>query len=201
MTDRVRTLEDFPLHDGAPGPAREETVEVSGRGGDALLGASEFAEIVAITPAGRPGPPATPLSVPLAEPLAAPLAARLPAAAADAATVLLLTALAVLAARLATGSSPRPAGLVWVGAFVLFLSAFSTVLPLVAFGRTIGMAIADLSARSGAPAGVPPGAAFRRWLGTLATAGTGGLLLLWTARDGAAPTPADRLSGCALAGD
>jgi hypothetical protein len=125
----------------------------------------------------------------------------LSAAAADAAAVLLLTALAILAARLRTGAAPGPSGLLWVAAFVLFLSAVATVVPIVAFGRTIGMALADLTARSGAGAGVPARAAFRRWLGTLATAATGGLLLFWTARDARAPTPADRLSGCALIGD
>jgi hypothetical protein len=142
------------------------------------------------------------VGVPESAPAAAPLSARLAAAAADAAAVLLLTALAILAARLRTGTSPAPAGLLWVGAFVIFLSAVATVVPIVAFGRTIGMALADLSARPGAGRpGVPAGAAFRRWLGTAATAATGGLLLFWTARDAQAPTPADRLSGCALIGD
>ena len=92
--------------------------------------------------------------------------------------------------------------LIVFGVFVLYLSAFATIVPIVAFGRTIGMALADLSARpeTGTP-GVPAAAAFRRWLGTLATAATGGLLLFWTARNAEAPTPADRLSGCALIGD
>jgi hypothetical protein len=115
---------------------------------------------------------------------------------------LLLTALAILAARLRTGATPGPSGLLWVGAFVVFLSAVATVVPIVAFGRTIGMALADLSARPGAGSpGVPAAAAFRRWVGTLATAATGGLLLFWTARDAQSPTPADRFSGCALIGD
>ena len=173
MTDG-RTLEDFPLHESGADAAPEVAA------GD-----------------GPPPPPD-----PEAALAAAPLSARLAAAAADAAAVLLLTALAILAARLRTGETPGPSGLLWVGAFVLFLSAVATVVPIVAFGRTIGMAIADLSARPGTGLpGVPAAAAFRRWVGTLATAATGGLLLFWTARDAQAPTPADRLSGCALIGD
>jgi hypothetical protein len=197
VADRSRTLEDFPIHGATPGAARaaeEAGSTQAARSVEAVEVLEPYRDVFTAAP--------TPESLDgRAVPLAAPLGARLPAAAADAATVLLLTALAVLGARLATGASPRPSGLVWVAGFVLFLSAFSTVLPLVAFGRTVGMALADLTARSGGPAGVSPGAAMRRWLGTLATLGTAGLLLLWTARDGAAPTPADRLSGCALAGD
>ena len=128
----------------------------------------------------------------------APLGARLTAAAADAAAVLLLGALAVLAARLATGASPRPAGIPWVLAFLLYLSLFATVPALVLFGRTVGMALSDLSARSAGEAGLPARAALRRWAGSIATAATGGLLLLWTARDPQSPTPADRFSGHAL---
>ena len=67
--------------------------------------------------------------------------------------VLLMTALAVLAARLFTGASPDPRGLLWVAAFALYLSAFATIVPLVVFGRTVGMALADLTVRSSA--GVP----------------------------------------------
>jgi RDD family len=132
----------------------------------------------------------------------ATLSARLTAAAADAATVLLLAALAILAARLSTGASPKAAGLAWAAGFGLYLSAFATIVPLVAFGRTVGMALADLRARtSGAQTGIGTAEAVRRWLGTIATAATGGLLLLWTARDERARTPADRLSGCALTVD
>jgi hypothetical protein len=127
---------------------------------------------------------------------AAPIPARLTAAAADVAAVLLLGALALLAARLVTGAGPRPAGIPWVLAFLLYLSLFSTVPALVLFGRTVGMALSDLSARGGeGQAGLPADAALRRWAAGLATAATGGLLLLWTARDPQSPTPADRLSG------
>ena len=127
---------------------------------------------------------------------AAPIPARLTAAAADTAAVLLLSALPLLAARFVTGTSPRPAGIPWVLAFLVYLSLCATVPALVLFGRTIGMALSELSARGGeGQAGLPAGAALRRWAAGLATAATAGLLLLWTARDPQSPTPADRLSG------
>jgi hypothetical protein len=127
---------------------------------------------------------------------AAPLGPRFFAAAADAAFLLLLAAIAILAARLLTGRSPRGAGLVWVLGFLVYLSLFAIVPPLILFGRTIGMALADLSVESGGPgAGLPPSAALCRWAGGLATAATGGLLLLWSRRRPETPTPADRLSG------
>lgn len=132
---------------------------------------------------------------------AAPLGARLSAAAADAAAVLLLAALAILGARVVTGQAPRPAGLPWAFAFLVYLSLFATVPALVLFGRTVGMAISDLSARSGPEAGLPADAALRRWAGTLATAATAGLLLLWTRRSPDLPTPADRFSGRPLSLD
>jgi RDD family len=173
-----RTLEDFPLHEGTP---RDATLRE--------------AEPASESPAELPSPEGAPGA-------AASFAARVPAAAADAAMVLLMTALAVLAARLFTGASPDPRGLLWVAVFALYLSAFATIVPLVVFGRTVGMALADLTVRSSAGVpGVAPSAAVRRWLGTLATAASGGLLLLWTARNGQAPTPADRISGCVLIGD
>ena len=135
-------------------------------------------------------------------PAAAPLAARWSAAAADAAAVLLIVALAVLGARFQTGESPRLPGMAWAMGFAVYLSLFATVVPLVLFGKTVGMALADLSARSAAGgAGLPAAAALRRWLATSATAATAGLLLLWTASHSEAPTPADRFSGHALTVD
>lgn len=153
------------------------------------------------------GGPERPPLLPAAEPpslgvAGAPLLPRFYAAAADAAVVILLTAIAILAARIATGRSPRGAGLAWAAAFMVYLSAVATVLPLVLFGRTIGMALSDLSARAGeSGAGLDPAAALRRWAGTLATAATGGLVLLATRRNPDRPTPADRLSGYPLALD
>jgi hypothetical protein len=137
-----------------------------------------------------------------AVPSAAPLSSRAAAAAADAAVVLLVTAAAILAARWATGRTPTPAGLAWTAAFLLFLSFFAIVPALVLFGRTVGMALADLTVRaqSGA-AGIDAADASRRWAGTLATGLFVGLPLIWTAADAQAPTPADRFSGRALTVD
>jgi hypothetical protein len=126
----------------------------------------------------------------------APLAARWSAAAADAAAILLIGALAILAARAATGRSPHVSGAVWTLGFLLLLSLCATVPALLLFGKTVGMALAELTTHSGEPgARVSVGAAFRRWVGTLVTAATAGLALLWTVRSADAPTPADRLSG------
>jgi hypothetical protein len=145
----------------------------------------------------KPSPPA-----PAAEQaVAAPFGPRLTAAAADAAVALLLAAIALLGARVLTGAVPRVAGIPWALGFVLYLSFFATVPPLLLFGRTVGMAIANLSARSETDAGMPASAAARRWTGTLAAAATAGLLLFWTRRDPERPTPADRFSGRPLALD
>lgn len=114
----------------------------------------------------------------------------------------MIGALAILAARLATGASPRLPGIAWALGFLVYLSLFATVPPLILFGKTVGMALAELSVRRNAGgSGLSAGAALRRWLGTLATAAGAGLPLLWTARSPEAPTPADRLSGHSLAVD
>ena len=116
--------------------------------------------------------------------------------------LLFLTALAILAGRVATGQSPRIPGLAWAVGFLAYLSLFTTVPPLILFGKTIGMALAEISLppRAAGPR-IPAAAAFVRWGGTLATVLSGGLLLLWTARDADAPTLADRLSSHPLALD
>lgn len=131
----------------------------------------------------------------------APAGARFFAAAADAAVVVLLTAVVILAARLGGGGrGPRGDGFAWALLFMVYLSLFTTVPPLVLFGRTIGMALSELSVRSDdSGAGMTPAEALRRWAGTLATAATGGLLLLWSRRDPDLPTPADRFSGRPIA--
>ena len=117
--------------------------------------------------------------------------------------MLLLAALALLGARVLTGSVPRAAGVpLGAAAFVAYLSFFATVPPLVLFGRTVGMAISDLSARVGrrrrhARVGEPRGAGAER----SRRRRRADLVLLWTRRDPERPTPADRLSGRPLALD
>ena len=128
--------------------------------------------------------------------LAAPLSARLPAFAADGALVLLLVAAALLAATAGRGRMLDVSGLVWTGVFAFYLSFFSTVVPLILFGKTVGMALTGLTARG--PRGAAPLTAAessRRWLGTALTFLSLGIPLLVTHGDRGAPSPGDRLSG------
>jgi hypothetical protein len=171
----------------------------------AATGPTESFEDFPLRPETELEPPPEPEVAPSSEDArpvgAATLGPRMTAAAADAAVVLLLAALALLGARVLTGTVPRPSGVPWALGFVFYLSLFATIPPLMLFGRTVGMAIADLTARSGGDAGMPASAAARRWSGTLVTAATAGLVLLWTRRDPERPTPADRFSGRPLALD
>jgi hypothetical protein len=167
VREHGRSLDDFPLHAGEP---------------DEPLGV--FESIDRLRPATKRAG------------AVAPLRTRWSAAAADAAAILAIGALAILGARLVTGSSPRLPGLAWAVGFLVYLSLFATVPALVLFGKTVGMALAELSARSAAAgSGLSAAVAFRRWLGSLGTVVAGGLPLLWTAGNPQAPTPADRLSG------
>jgi len=145
----------------------------------------------------RPAPPLPAASGRAAR--AAPLSRRAMAFAADAALVVLVVAGALLAAQLRAGKAPRLPGLPWAGAFAIYLSFFAVVLPLLLFGRTLGLALAGLRVRAGetGPRLTLPEAA-ARWIGTLATLVTLGLPLAFTARDAELPTPADRLSGRSL---
>ena len=135
MREHPRSLDDFPLHGGDPGE---------------LFSARKApGEVVLATPGER----------------IAPLSARCTAAAADAAAILLVEALAVLGARMATGLSPRPSGVVWVVGFLIPLSLLATVPALILFGKTVGMALAELSAIPGHPASGsrPPGPCADGW--------------------------------------
>jgi RDD family len=143
-----------------------------------------------------------PTEGPSVEPAAlrpAPLLPRAGAAAADAALVALIVLIAMLAAAAARDHWPAPRGLLWAAAFGLYLSFFATVLPLVLFGRTVGMALGDLVA---APAGGTRRLSLReavlRWTGSVLTLASLGGSLLFTRRDPAAPTLADGLSGRAI---
>jgi hypothetical protein len=126
---------------------------------------------------------------------AAPLSARGAAFAADAALVLLLAAAALLAATAGRGQPLRLQGLFWTAAFAVYLSFFSTVVPLILFGKTVGMALTGLTARgrSGSPLTARESA--RRWLGTALTVASLGAPLVVTRRRREAPSPGDRLSG------
>jgi hypothetical protein len=122
--------------------------------------------------------------------------------AADAALVFLVVAAALLGAQVRSGQGTPLSGLPWAAAFGLYFSFFAIVLPLLLFGRTLGLALAGLRVREGLRGrGLSLSEAAARWVGTLATAASLGLPLLWTLRDPELPTPADRLSGRPLAGE
>ena len=133
---------------------------------------------------------------------AASISDRALGVAADAATAVLLVLVSLLGAFAARGRTPRFEGIGWAAAFALDVSFFATVVPLVLFGRTVGMSLAGLAARDdGAGRLLTPSEAVRRWVGTLLTLAGLGLPLFWTARDPEAPTLADRLSGRTLVRD
>ena len=141
-------------------------------------------------------------SVPALEPAppnpdgaAAPLSARGAAFAADAALVLLLAAAALLAATAGRGQPLRLQGLFWTAVFAVYLSFFATVVPLILFGKTVGMALTGLTARGRRGSPLTAAESARRWLGTALTAAGLGLPLVVTRRHRAAPSPGDRLSG------
>lgn len=146
---------------------------------------------------GSPGP--TSESAPGAASGLSTLADRALGTAADAATSVLVVLVALLAAFAVRGQTPRISGLGWAALFGLVVSFFAVVVPLVLFGRTVGMALAGLVARDdGAGRQLTPSQAARRWAGTLLTVAAVGIPILWTVRDAGAPTPADRLSGRTL---
>lgn len=123
-------------------------------------------------------------------------------AAADTATSILIVLVALLAAFAARDRTPRISGLGWAALFALTVSFFAVVVPLILFGRTVGMALAGLVAKDqGVGRRLTPAQAVRRWAGTLITIAGAGLPLLWSLRDADAPTPADRLSGRTLVRD
>lgn len=154
---------------------------------------------------GEPAADLTPSPPDARAPLASGLASlpdRAIGAAADAATSILLVLAGLLAAYAARGRTPQFAGLGWASVFALYVSFFVVVVPLVFFGRTVGMALAGLAARDdGTGRRLTAAEAARRWAGTLVTVAGLGLPLFFTVRDPEAPTLADRLSGRTLARD
>ncbi len=110
--------------------------------------------------------------------------------------IVLVVLAAMLSAVVARDRWPFTAGLPWAAAFGLYVSFFALVVPLVLFGRTVGMALGGLVA---VPRGGTRRLALReatlRWVGSLLTLATLGLSLLFTGRDASAPTLADALSG------
>lgn len=159
---------------------------------DFPLRAEPVADLGLRSPAGAP-PPASGLAL---------LPDRAIGTAADAAVSILLVLVGLLAAYAARGRTPQFAGLGWASVFALYVSFFVVVVPLVLFGRTVGMALAGLAVRDdGTGRRLTATEAVRRWAGTLATVAAVGVPLFFTARDPEAPTLADRLSGRTLARD
>lgn len=131
--------------------------------------------------------------------VAAPLPLRWMAFTADTAVLLLLEAAAILGAIAVRGQTPSLHALVWASLFLLYFSFFATVIPLTLFGKTVGMALAGLSARDPATArGLSASESALRWLGGVVTGAALGIPLLFTRRHAEAPTLADRLSGRTL---
>lgn len=149
------------------------------------LGRTSAAEVVPAVPSG-----------------VASLPDRALGTAADVATSVLVVLVALLAAFAVRGRTPRISGLGWAALFALCVSFVAIVVPLVLFGRTVGMALAGLIARDdGSGRYLTPSEAARRWVGTLLSVAGIGVPLLWTLSNAAAPTPADRLSGRSLVRD
>jgi hypothetical protein len=132
----------------------------------------------------------------------ASFSSRAIAFASDTLASLFTTASGLLAAMRAAGQSPTRPGLIWAAAFALYVSFFFIIAPLALFGRTLGMAVAGISA---APSATGKRLTLResvaRWFGTLGTAAAVGLPLLRRPAPSGAWTPADRMSGRTLVDD
>ena len=128
-------------------------------------------------------------------PRAAPAAPRLTAFLADASLCGIVAAASFLGAAALVRRSPSVQGWLWCGLFALLVSFFLVVPTLALFGRTPGMALADLTADD--PSGEKPefAASLARWGATALTAVLAGLPLATMLFDRRRRTPADLLSG------
>lgn len=131
-----------------------------------------------------------------AEPLpaAAPAAPRLTAFAADAAVCAIVAAASFLGAAALVRSSPAGSGWLWCALFALVVSFFLVVPTLALFGRTPGMALADLTAEDADGEKPPFATSVVRWAATAATAALAGIPLATVLFDRRRRTPADLLS-------
>ena len=131
-----------------------------------------------------------------AEPLpaAAPAAPRLTAFAADAAVCAIVAAASFLGAAALVRRSPAWPGWLWCALFALVVSFFLVVPTLALFGRTPGMALADLTAEDAEGDKPPFATSVVRWAATAATAALAGIPLATVLFDRRRRTPADLLS-------
>lgn len=120
---------------------------------------------------------------------------RLKAFAADAIVCAIVGAASFLSAAAAVRRAPPSAGWIWCAAFGLLVSFFLVVPTLALFGRTPGMALADLSADDAEGEKPSFATSVRRWLGTAGSALFAGLPLATMLFDKRGRTPADFFSG------
>jgi uncharacterized RDD family membrane protein YckC len=140
-----------------------------------------------VAAAGAPAGPETPR--------AAPSASRLTAFLADASLCGIVAAGSFLGAAAVVRRSPAPAGWLWCLGFAFLVSFFVVVPTLALFGRTPGMALADLTADDSSGEKPELGASLARWGATVLTALLAGLPLATMIFDRRRRTPADLLSG------
>lgn len=129
---------------------------------------------------------------------AAPIGARARAFGADALLCGLVGIAAFLGAAASVQRAPSAQSWTWCTLFIVQVSFFLCVPSLVLFGKTPGMALADLTVERDDGEKPTISAAARRWILAVATAGLAGLPLLTIAFDRRRRTPADLLSGWPL---
>jgi uncharacterized RDD family membrane protein YckC len=154
-------------------------------------GAPEPVSLFSDSPGDEPEP-APPVEI------AAPPGPRLKAFAADALLCAIVGASSFLSAAAAVRRTPAPRGWIWCAAFALLLSFFLVVPTLALFGRTPGMALADLSTDDAAGEKPSFGASLRRWFATAASLLLAGLPLATMLFDRRRRTPSDLFSGRAV---
>ena len=169
-------------------PALFPEPEPAGR--SAAEAPAETASLFADEPAPPPGTAAEAEGV---RPAGA--GARLTAFLADASLCGIVASASFLAAAAAVRRAPAASGWLWCLLFALLASFFLVVPTLALFGRTPGMALADLTADDEAGEKPPLAASVLRWASTAATAALAGLPLATMLFDRRRRTPADLLSG------
>ena len=124
--------------------------------------------------------------------------ARAKAFAADALLCALTSAAAFLGAAASVPRSPAAGSWLWCGLFAIEVSFFLCVPSLALFGKTPGMALADITVEREDGEKPPIPGILRRWLAGLVTILLAGLPLLTMAFDARRRSPADLASGWPL---
>ncbi|HEX2254050.1 MAG TPA: RDD family protein [Thermoanaerobaculia bacterium] len=141
--------------------------------------------------AGLDAPPPEPSAHP--RPVPAPVSARLAAGALDLALLLAAGGLAVIGC----WALDAPLGLAGLPALAVFVAVFSfayAVVPLAFWGRTPGMAVVGVTARSADGGPLTFGQVGLRWLGAVLTVALAGVPLLLALRPLGGRSLTDRLS-------